>query len=84
MPFLWATDPARGGKGDAYEYCKQCHPGAIACRRSREWVLEGMRDWETRYGRLPSSTDWSVTHARRRGGAALERVQARDWPPRRR
>jgi hypothetical protein len=43
-------------------------------------MLEGMRDWETRYGRLPSSTDWSVTHARRRGGAALERMQARDWP----
>jgi hypothetical protein len=75
-----APTAARGGKGDAYEYCKDCHPGAIARCRSREWVLEGMRDWETRYGRLPSSTDWSVTHARRRGGAALERVQARDWP----
>jgi Homeodomain-like domain len=75
-----APTAARGGKGDAYEYCKECHPGAIARRRSREWVLEGMRDWETRYGRLPSSTDWSVAHARRRGGAALKRVQARDWP----
>jgi hypothetical protein len=77
-----APTAARGGKGDAYEYCKDCHPGAIARRRSHEWVLvlEAMRDWETRYGRLPSSTDWSVTHAQRHGGAALERLQARDWP----
>ena len=33
-----------------------------------------------RYGRLPSSYDWSRTHARRRGGEALERVRDGDWP----
>src|ERR1700735_2686855 len=31
-----APTAARGGKGDAYEYCKRCHPGAIA----RAWTRE--------------------------------------------
>ena len=39
-----------------------------------------MRDWLARYGRLPSSYDWSRTHARRRGGQALERLATGDWP----
>ena len=51
-----------------------CHPGAIERRWTRERVLEAMRDWRARYGRLPSSYDWSRTHARRRGGEALERL----------
>ena len=71
---------ARRGKGDAYEFCKSCHPGAIAPTRTREWVRDAMRDWRQRFGRPPSSTDWSRTHARRRGGKALERFLARDWP----
>jgi AcrR family transcriptional regulator len=69
------TQP-RNGKGDAYAYCKACHPGAIQPRWTRERVLAAMRDWRGRYGRLPSSYHWSRTHARRRGGrgaAALER-----------
>ncbi|MBV9416173.1 MAG: hypothetical protein JO363_14420 [Solirubrobacterales bacterium] len=33
-----APTAARGGKGDAYEYCKQCHPGAIAQKWTRERV----------------------------------------------
>jgi len=65
------TQP-RNGKGDAYPYCKACHPGAIERRWKREEVLEAMRKWKTRYGRLPSSYDWSRTHARRRGGDALD------------
>ncbi len=75
-----APTAARGGKGDAYEFCKNCHPGAISPTRTREWVRDAMRDWRQRYGRPPSSTDWSRTHARRRGGAALNRFQTRDWP----
>ncbi|MHB8695806.1 MAG: hypothetical protein ACYDHH_31710, partial [Solirubrobacteraceae bacterium] len=43
-------------------------------------VLEAMRDWRDRYGRLPSSYDWSATHARRRGGVAYQRLAAEDWP----
>jgi len=73
------TQP-RNGKGDAYAYCKTCHPGAIERRWTRERVLDAMLRWSTRYGRLPSSYDWSRTHARRRGGEALERLREGDWP----
>jgi AraC-like DNA-binding protein len=73
------TQP-RNGKGDAYAYCKACHPGAIERRWRRELVLAAMREWRARYGRLPSSYDWSRTHARRRGGEALERLREGDWP----
>jgi AraC-like DNA-binding protein len=73
------TQP-RNGKGDAYAYCKGCHPGAIERRWTRELVLEAMHEWRERYGRLPSSYDWSRTHARRRGGEALRRVNTSKWP----
>jgi hypothetical protein len=73
------TQP-RNGKGDAYAYCKGCHPGAIGRRWTREVVLVAMREWHDRYGRLPSSYDWSSTHAGRRGGEALERLRSGDWP----
>jgi AcrR family transcriptional regulator len=73
------TQP-RNGKGDAYAYCKACHPGAIERRWTPERVLEAMVDWRGRYGRLPSSYDWSRTHVRRRGRRALERLNEGDWP----
>jgi hypothetical protein len=73
------TQP-RNGKGDAYAYCKACHPGAIERRWTRERVVEAMLDWHRRYDRLPSSYDWSRTHARRRGGEALKRLAEGDWP----
>jgi len=73
------TQP-RNGKGDAYAYCKACHPGAIERRWTRERVLGAMLRWRTRYGRLPSSYDWSRTHAHRRGSEPLERLSAGDWP----
>ena len=73
------TQP-RNGKGDAYAYCKRCHPGAITPRWPRELVLEAMREWRDRYGRLPSSYDWSRTHARRREGEGLKRLDAGEWP----
>src|SRR5437763_2435301 len=69
------TQP-RNGKGDAYAYCKRCHPGAIERRWTRELVLDAMREWRERYGKHPSSYDWSRTHTRRRGGEALRRVNA--------
>jgi AraC-like DNA-binding protein len=74
------TQP-RNGKGDAYRYCKRCHPGAIARRWTRQGVIDAMREWRARYGRLPSSYDWSRTHAARRGGRALERLLRGEWPP---
>jgi hypothetical protein len=73
------TQP-RNGNGDAYAYCKACHPGAIERRWSRARVTRAMRSWEARYGRLPTSYDWSRTHARRRGGEALERLARGEWP----
>jgi hypothetical protein len=73
------TQP-RNGKGDAYRYCKACHPSAIKPRWTRELVLEAMRDWQERYGQLPSSYDWSRTHALRGGGPAIQRLDGREWP----
>ena len=70
------TQP-RNGKGDAYRYCKRCHPGAIKRKTTQELL---MVDWLDRYGRLPSSNDWSRTHARRRGGSALKRLDTGEWP----
>ena len=59
-----APTAPRNGKGDAYAYCKRCHPGAIAPQWTRERVREAMRAWRARYGAAPSSYDWSRTHAR--------------------
>jgi AcrR family transcriptional regulator len=73
------TQP-RNGKGDAYAYCKACHPGAIERRWTRDRVLDAMRAWHELYGRLPSAYDWSRTHARRRGHEALDRLAAGQWP----
>src|SRR5246127_5742002 len=73
------TQP-RNGRGDAYAYCKTCHPGAIERRWTREAVVAAMREWRDRYGRLPSSYDWSRTHAGRRGGQALEKLGSGVWP----
>jgi AraC-like DNA-binding protein len=73
------TQP-RNGKGDAYAYCKHCHPDAIAPRWTRQRVRDAMLAWRDRYGEPPSSYDWSRTHARRRGGQALARLAEGDWP----
>lgn len=73
------TQP-RNGKGDAYAYCKACHPGAIKPKWTQDLVIPAMREWRDRYGRLPWSYDWSWTHARRRGEEAVERLARRDWP----
>jgi hypothetical protein len=74
------TQP-RNGKGDACRYCKRCHPGAIQRKWTRGVVIAAMLEWWTRYGRLPSSYDWSRTHAKHRGGVALGRLNEREWPP---
>jgi hypothetical protein len=73
------TQP-RNGKGDAYAYCKHCHPGAIERFWTRQRVLDAMLEWRSRYGRLPSSYDWSRTQAHRRGGEQLARLVAGHWP----
>jgi Homeodomain-like domain-containing protein len=73
------TQP-RNGKGDAYAYCKSCHPGAIERRWTPERVLAAMFEWQSRCGRLPTSYDWWRTHAGRRGGEALRRLGEGEWP----
>ena len=75
-----AYTQSRNGKGDAYAYCKICHPGAIQRRWTRELVISAMLAWRERYDRLPSSYDWSRTHARERGEHALRRLTAGSWP----
>ena len=59
-----APTAPRNGKGDAYAYCKRCHPGAIAPQWTRERVREAMHAWRARYGAAPSSHP--RTPARRR------------------
>ena len=73
------TQP-RNGKGDAYAYCMACHPGAIQRKWTRDLVLAAMHEWRDRYGNVPSSYDWSRSHARHRGGEALERLGEGEWP----
>jgi hypothetical protein len=75
-----APTQARTGKGDAYAFCKRCHPGAIAREWTRERVRDAMRDWRARYGTPPLSYEWSRTHASRRGGEALARLEEGNWP----
>jgi hypothetical protein len=82
-----ATIAVTGPTG-TFGHCKNCHPGAIAGRWTREQVIAAMRAWRNRYGRPPSSYDWSRTHAtRRRGeaatrrrGEAATRLAEDDWP----
>ena len=73
------TQP-RNGKGDAYRYCKRCRPGATQRKWTRELAIVAMLEWRERYGWMPSSYDWSRTHAERRGGVASERLNAGEWP----
>jgi hypothetical protein len=49
------TQP-RNGKGDAYAYCKACHPDAVERCWTRERLLDAIRAWRARYGRLPDTT----------------------------
>jgi hypothetical protein len=74
------TQP-RNGNGDAYRYCKRCHPGAIERKWTRELVIAAMLEWLNSYGSLPSSYDWSRRHANHRGGAVLRRLNETEWPP---
>ncbi len=75
-----AMTSSRNGKGDAYEYCWRCRPGAAEPQWTRELVRDAMRAWLARYGSPPSSYDWSSTHARRRGADAVARLEEGNWP----
>jgi hypothetical protein len=72
--------PAPQRQGRRLRLCKACHSGAIERRWTQERVVEAMLDWRRCYGGLPSKYDWSRTHARRRGGEAVERLARDEWP----
>ena len=79
------TQP-RNGKGDAYRYCKRCHPGGNPAQVDGKVVLE----WQKRDGRLLSSYDWSAHAcetprwhrgpAAQRGGVADSELRQRARP----
>ena len=75
-----ATTSPRNGKHDAHAYCHRCRPGAAEPQWTRARVRDALHRWAERYGRAPSSYDWSRTHARRRGGEARRRLEDGDWP----
>ena len=67
------------GKGRASRHCQRCKPQSRA-RWTRETVRGAHRFWLERFGFIACSADWSGTHARRRGGDALERYRSARWP----
>jgi hypothetical protein len=67
------------GKGRASRHCQRCKPQSVP-KWTREKVRAVHRIWHERYGFVATAYDWSGTHARRRGGAALERYEAGEWP----
>jgi hypothetical protein len=67
------------GKRRTPRHCQRCKPQSRA-RWTRGAVRGAHRFWRERFGFIASSVDWSGTHARRRGGAALERYQSGRWP----
>ena len=74
------TQP-RNGKGDAYAYCKACHPGAI----ERRWTARAGARRDARVARAPRAAAdviRLVAHARAtaRRRDALERLANDDWP----
>ena len=71
-----APTAPRNGKGDAYAYCKRCHPGAIAPQWTRERVREAMRERLLRaHRRRPFTQVLIITVAELRGpvAASLDR-----------
>jgi hypothetical protein len=67
------------GKYRTPRHCQRCKPQSRP-RWTREAVRGAHRFWLEQFGFIASSMDWSGTHARRRGGAALARYQSARWP----
>ena len=78
---LYATAQRERGR-IAYACYQACHPGAIERRWTRERVLDAMRAWQARYGRWPSSYDWSGRARTREnvGERRPERLREGNWP----
>jgi hypothetical protein len=67
------------GKQHPSRHCQRCKPQSRP-RWTHDMVRGAHRFWLERFGFIASSVDWSSTHARRRGGAALERYRSAHWP----
>ena len=69
-----APTAPRNGKGDAYAYCKRCHPGAIVPQWTHERVREALKRLQAGEWPAPSTvTDfygsWAAALAVAYGGA---------------
>ncbi len=75
------TQP-RNGKGDAYAYCKACHPGAIERRWTRERVLGAMLAWRARtVGCRRRTTGRARTRVAVAASRSSDSAQATGLPP---
>lgn len=72
-----ATGPARGER--KFSLCARCSPRSRAVW-TIDSVLGAYEAWWLMSGQPPTSTDWSRTHAARRGGTSLERFLVGHWP----
>ena len=68
IPLRMQLDEAQRLKGAIEEPWEKAH-------------REAMRAWHARYRSQPTSYNWSISHASRRGGDALARLQDAEWPP---
>src|SRR3989440_8298851 len=70
------TQP-RNGKGDAYAYCKRCHPGAIQRRWTHDLLIAAMLEWREGSRRGPFvSPRWGPHAGAPGGGGAPVRRRA--------
>src|SRR4051812_37706887 len=67
------------GRDRASRHCQRCKPQSQP-RWTHAMVRGAYHFWLERFGFVASSVDWSGTHARRRGGDALERYRSARWP----
>ena len=69
------TQP-RNGKGDAYAYCKRCHPGAI----ERRWTQRAGARRDARVALLATAGCRRPTTGRARTRAGVGERRSNDWP----
>ena len=80
VPWLRRADEPAGRQGGRVRILQALPSRGDRAAMDPRAGREAMRAWRARYGAAPSSYDWSRTHARRRGGEALKRLQAGEWP----
>lgn len=79
----WGSGPSRGGV-----LCVRCN-GRASAKWDKATIEAALRAWTSTFGKVPTSTDLSLSHAKRAasrdGGARLRRLRAGwqggRWPP---